>query len=444
MKKLLLLPMLLALIVFSLYHEDVDGMDTSTKAKVTEDIQIEEGILEIYNNGKNEINSSVEVNETKEEFSVEIKGDLNSTKETVVTLKAVVKNAQKLEACNYWWYENAKLIDMGATLEKAFEKGEHNITLVVRDANGEESNTSVIFSAYNYLSITQLNYDAYYGNLLYTERIITSHKGAYVVYDDGTHSKELMSYDEDNHLVERIREYYRYPNENRKTVFSYDDKGNRLSVQTFNMEGISVDYRLNIYDDNSSLIDMKFGTSPDDIDEQPVYSNIEYEEIYDASAYVEVEVPKDIVRLNDSGKVVYEEHYYGDMKVVNTMSYNEENKLIKSERNSNSSFETSSIVITFDTEGNAVNTERKYEFKGHSSCHYRTNNTYTSKGEIKTNASVLLGGECPSYIDEVKREYTYDDKGSLLKVQAISDDGDVDGSFTTLKVIKEYINTLDI
>ena len=444
MKKLLLLPMLLALIVFSLYHEDVDGMDTSTKAKVTEDIQIEEGILEIYNNSKNEINSSVEVNETKEEFSVEIKGDLNSTKETVIKLRAVVKNAQKLEACNYWWYENAKLIDMGATLEKAFEKGEHNITLVVRDANGEESNTSVIFSAYNYLSIRQLNYDAYYGNLLYTERIITNHKGAYVVYDDGTHSKELMAYDEDNHLVERIREYYRYPNENRKTVFSYDDKGNRLSVQTFNMEGISVDYRLNIYDDNSSLIDMKFGTSPDDIDEQPVYSNIEYEEIYDASAYVEVEVPKDIVRLNDSGKVVYEEHYYGDMKVVNTMSYNEENKLIKSERNSNSSFETSSIVITFDTEGNAVNTERKYEFKGHSSCHYRTNNTYTSKGEIKTNASVLLGGECPSYIDEVKREYTYDDKGSLLKVQAISDDGDVDGSFTTLKVIKEYINTLDI
>ena len=446
MKKLLLVPMVLILIIFSLYPENIDGMDTSMKGKVTQEIQLDEETLKVYNNSKNEINISVELNETIEEkFSVEIKGDLNTTKETVITLNAVVKNAKKLDACNFFWYEKEELIYLGSILQKAFDKGEHNITLVVRDANGEETNTSVIVRAYNYHSVTSLNYDAHYGHLLYTERVITNHKGQDVLNDNGVHSKSFFTYSEDGYLVERTVEYYLYPEENRKTEFSYDDKGNRLTSQTFNAEGKSIEYNLMVYDANSTLLEIKFGTSPDDInDNNKVYEIVYDDTLVDASTtYTEIKVPKDIVRMNDNGQVVYEERYYGDTKVVNKMTYNDKYQLVKSERNAISSYDTSLTITEYDTDNNPINIEKKYGMEGYGLCHYSSQNTYTNTGQVKSNVSIVLDGSC-SYIDEIKREYTYDDKGGIINVKAFTDDGDIDGAFTTLKVIKEYINEIDI
>jgi hypothetical protein len=445
MKKLSPVPMLLTLIVFSLYHENVDGMDTSTKGNVAQEIQIEEGILEIYNNSKNEINTTVEVNETNEstekEFFVEIKGDLNTTKETVITLTAVVKNAQKLDACNYWWYDNKKLIDMGATLEKAFEKGEHNITLVVRDANTEETNTSVMLGSYNYKSITSLHFDPYYGDLKYTERVVYNHKGQYVLYDNGTYSKEFLTYNDDGRMVKRAMEYYLNPTENRKTIFTYDDEGNRLVSQTFNSEGISTNYVLRVYDENSSVIDMKFGTDAEDAEKTVV---IDYGEIvYDSVIYTEIKVPEDVVELNDNGQVVYEENYYGDTKVVSKMTYDEKNKLVKSHRINDSSYDVSTTIMEYDEKGNPINTEKKYEVKGQSSCHYSSASTFTDAGQVASSVSLLLGGNC-TYIDEVKRVYKYDAEGRVSNVKSSTDDEDMTNAHTTLEVIKEYINEIEI
>ncbi len=446
MKKLLIIPMVLSLIIFSLYHENIDDMDTSTKGKVAQETLIEEGILEVYNNSKNELNTGVEENETVEEvFSVKIIGDLNTTKETVIKLKAEVKNAKNLERCNYFWYDGTTLIDMGITLDKAFDKGEHNIMLIVRDIDGNETNDSVLLGAYNYLSITKLNYDAYYGHLLYKERSITNHKGQHILYDNGTYSKELMTYDNDDHLVERVKEYYRYPEENRKTVFTYDDKGNRLVAQTFNSLGVSINYMLNVYDSNSSLVDIKFGTNEDDINkDEALYVETAYEEIsYELPIYYEAKVPDDIVRTNENGQIIYEERYYGDSKVVNKMTYNEQNKLVKTLRSSNSSYDSSSTIMEYDGKGNAINTEKKYEVKGHSSCHYSSASTYTDAGQVKSKISTLLGGECP-YIDEIKRVYSYDAEGNVMKVKSSTESGDSLDAHTTLEVTKEYINELDI
>ena len=446
MKRLLIIPVVLSLIVFSLYPEDVDGMDTQKKGKVTQEIQLEEAILDIYNNSKNEINISVEENETtEEEFSVEIKGDLNTTKETVITLSAVVKNAEKLEACNYFWYEGKELIDLGATLEKAFDKGEHNITLVVKDVNGTETNTSVMVRAYNYHSIKKLNYDPHYGHLLYVERVITNHKGQYVLYDNGTYSREIMTYDDNDQLIESMLEYYFDSEENRRTEFTYDNKGNRLASQTFNMEGDSLNYMLNVYDENSTVINVKYGRSPDDIDDtEVVYGSIIYEEVpYDSTVYEEVKIPEDIVELNDNGQTVYEKYHYGDAKLVNKITYDEENKLIKSERSFNSSYEQSSTTTEYDVKGNPLSVEKKYAMEGHTSCHYSSNNTFTDLGQIKSKVSVLLGGEC-HYLDEVKRIYTYDEKGNVENIKSLTDGVAESEAYTTLEIIKEYTNELDI
>jgi len=449
MKKLLIVPMVLVLIIFSLYPEDIDGMDTSAKGNVTETIQKER--LNIFNS-KNEINNTVELvelNETTQEkvlekiFSVEIKGELNTTKETVITLKAVVKNAQKLEACNYWWYDAKELIDMGATLEKAFDLGEHNITVVVRDANGSETNTTTVVRAYNYKSITTLHYDAYYGGLRYMERTVLNHKGQYVLYDNGIYSKELMTYDENTGmLVERLREYYNHPKENNKKEFTYDDKGNRLVSQTFNSEGISINYMLYVYDDNSSIIDIKFGTSADDIENNDVSDD---EVItYDLSPYIEVKIPEDVVTLNDNGQVIYEELYYGENdKVVTTMTYNEDNKLIHSVRKSNSPYDEGTTITDYDEKGNEIKKESKYKMTGQSLCHYSSKSTFTNSNQIKSRVSTLLGGDCP-YVDEIKRLYSYDEEDNVIGVKATTEGEELSEAHTTLEVIKEYINELDI
>ena len=450
MKKLLIVPIVLALTVFSFYHEEIDGRDTNAQGNAKEEIQIKKR-FNIYNNSKNEINNSVEVDKTvdenlsEKEFSVEIMGELNTTKENNITLNAVVKNVQNEEACNYWWYEDKELIDMGATLEKAFDLGKHNITVVVRDGNGTEVNSSVVVNAYNYESITTLHYDPYYGGLLYTERTVLNHKGQYVLYDDGVYIKELMTYDETTGmLLERVKEYYDNPEENRKTEFTYDDKGNRLVLQVFNSEGISINYMLYIYDENSSLIDMKFGTSAEDIEENEVPESDNDETLYEESPYVKVKIPEDVVRLNDNGQVIYEELYYGvNDKVVTTMTYDENNKLIHSERESKTSYDEGTTIIDYDKNGNEINKESKYKMEGEGICHYGTKSTFNESNQIETQVSTLLGGEC-SYIDEIKRIYSYDEEGEVIAVKATTEGEELSEAHSTLEVIKEYTNELDI
>ncbi len=444
MKRLLIIPIILALIVFSFYYEDVDDMHTAKKVKVSQNTLREEEIIEIYNS-KVELNSSYELNESiDDKFSVEIIGTLNTMKKTIVTLKAKVKNAQEVEKCNYFWYKDKHLLSVGQTLEESFEQGEYTITVVVKDVDGNETNNSVILRAYNYESITKLHYDAYYGNLLYTERMIRNHNGQYVLYDNGIYSKEIMRY-EDELLRERTVEYVDTPEEYRRVVFSYDEKGNRVFSQTFNREGVSVNYVVNIYDENSSLIDIKFGTSPDDIEEDDTsYEELNSEdEIYETIVYEELESPKDIVKKNDNGQIVYEEYVYGDTKETNRMTYNEENKLIKSVRTVSSSYDTSHTILEYDDEGNPIKTEKKYELKGHSSCHYSSANTYTDRGLLKSRVSTLLGGSCP-YIDEIERRYTYDDEDNLIKVKVITENEEASEAHSTLEVLKEYLNEIDI
>ena len=440
MRKLLIVPMVLTVIIFSLYHENVDGMDSNTEGQLAKEYLIEEEILKIYYNSKDEINTSVEVNETIEkEFSVEIKGDTNTTKETLVTLSAVVKNAQKLEACNYFWYENKVLIDLGVTVEKAFDKGEHNITLVVRNSNGKESSANILLNVYDYFSIKRFNYDAHYGTLLYVAREVLNHRGQYILYDDGTYVRELATYDENARLIEKIVEYHQNPTQNSNTLYSYDDMGNNLTSQTFDNEGESVNYMLNIYDANGTFVDTKYGRSPEDIDLTPTEQTVY---VYDEVMYEENLDNKDVLETNDHGQVIYEEHNYGDYKTINKMSYDENNKLIKTERSSSSPYDTRSSIIEYDGKGNAINTEKKYNFNEGEACHFSTKATFTELGMTKSSESTLLEGECP-YVDEVKRMFKYDSNGVVVNIKAGMEDGD-DVGFNTLEIVKEYTNELDI
>ena len=442
MKRLLILPIILAVTVFSLYHKASGGMDINIKNKGKVELKIEKG-LNIHNNSKNEIDENLQEKIMGRAFLVEISGELNITKENPITLNAEVKNIDNLEAFNYWWYENKELLEIGPTLEKAFDKGQHNITLVVRDGNGTEVNSSVVVNAYNYKSITTFHYDAYYGGLLYRERRVINHKGQYVLYDDGRYSKELRTYDDKRGvLLERAIEYYDNAENNRKTKFTYDESGNRLVEQTFDNEGISSSYLVYVYDENSTLIDMKYGTSEEDIENDEEGDDEVTTD--DLSSYIEEKIPEDVIKLNDNGKVIYEAFYYGkDDKVITTMTYNEDNQLIHSERESKSPYDKGITIIDYDEKGNEINKEMKYQLEGEALCHYRTKNTFTDSNQIRSQVSTFLGGDCP-YLDEIKRFYHYNEEGEVIDIKAIIDGEELSEAYSTLEVIKAYTNELDI
>lgn len=442
MKKLLLLPIVLILMVFSLYHEDVGGRNNIEQDQKNrhQEIQIEEEILEIFTS-QNEIKEvEASIGSTEKKFSVKIKGDRKVLKDNSVILTADVENAQRLERCNYFWYEDAKLIDMGETLQKRFAKGDHNITLKVKDVNGVEKNSTILLSAYDYYSIKRFNYDPYYGNLLYVETIITNHKGYNVVYDNGNFSKEVSKYDENDKLIEKIVDYYKYPDESSKTSYSYNDDGQILVRQTFNHMGESVYYALHIYDDKGTLTDIQYGTNEDDVKARNVD---ETEIIYYSTA--DLNETQAVQRLNENGQVVYEEQDYGDFKVINKNIYDDNYRLVKEIRRSESTISSRETVREYDEKGNPINSEYKRYYNLNDAevyCHYATASTFTDSGMSKTEVSTVLGGNCP-YVDEVKREFTYDDELNVANVKAIFD-GDKEASFNTLVIKRTYTNEIEM
>ena len=447
MKKLLSLSILLALIVLFVYHEDSNGknIDKNIHKNIETIAKPHLEKINIKNNSHDEIGSRVEENELDDgNLSVIIEGDFNTTKEKVITLSTTVEHAQNLDACNYWWYEADELIGMGDNLEKSFSKGEHNITLVVRDVTGQETNTSVTVRAYNYFSISRFHYDAYYGNLLYVSREVTDHKDKVIIDDDGIYSKKFYTYDEVNNLLlKRIEEHYDNPNENTKTVFTYDEEGNRLSRQIFDVDEVSIRYIEHVYDENNSLVDLKVGTTIENAQSinESFISRDDNEEIVNEENSTSLDLPKDIIELNAKGEVVYEKLYYGYETVTSKMTYNEENSLIELTSLTTSVDSSRRRTTRYDKNGNNIYFEEQYEEKGQPSCHYRSDMSYNDDQEIASEVSVLLGGECP-YINEKKRVYTYDDEGTLIGIKALTENGDMTEAYSTLKVIKRYVNEI--
>lgn len=439
-----MIPLLLSLIFFYLYHEDADGRYTVEKAKkrVLKEVVLEEALVDAYES-KDELNIIVDENTSQEkQFSIEIKGTLKTRKEIPLTLRAKVHNAFNTEGCNYFWYEGKEILHVGPVLEKSFSQGDHNISLKVLDSNGEKRTTSVMVSAYNYLSTTTLNYDPHYGNLLHTTRKVLDHQEQYILYDDGRYTKRRFHYDENSNLIKRVVEYYHHPKENRTMLFSYDDKGNNMTEQVINSHGQSIRYTEYTYDDNNTLLTVKRGTDTNDLVEDNYDYNSDYSSpiIYETVVSEDANTPENIVRLNDNGQVVYAEHHYGDFKTVNENTY-EDNKLVREFRSSVSSYEERSTMVEYDSKGNAIKQEErsKNDFSG--LCHYMTETQFTKQGLLKSDKSTLLEGNC-GYIDEVERVYTHNDEGEVMNVKAKFGE-DKEANFDTMVIKKEYLNEIE-
>ena len=438
--------MLLALAIFGLYHDDVVGKQ-SEEVKYTlpheeapqNEVPLYEGVLEVYNTNFDEMNKTTEEEEEKV-FSVEISGELNTTKETEILLKAVVKHAKNLQACNYFWYENNVTIGIGESLEMAFDKGEHIITVRALESNGDATYTTVTIRAYDYYMVIREHYNAYYGNLEYSEKEIQNHKGRYLLMDDGTFVKDSYLYDDEYRMIENKYEYYNYPTENKTVRYEYDEQGNRTKETTLNSEGEVIYVVVSIYEDGN-LTSSISGVDEDSLSSENYKERYNYYyPVYTEESGNGVENNEDKKEYNDNGKVTYEEVNYGHMKLIHEYSYDENDKLVKEISSMQSERRFNARTSYYDDKSHVTSFERKYGDENGVRCHYKTLYTYNSEGNTKSRVDQLLEGDCP-YMSEVKKNYNYDKNGNIKSIDATLDG---EQGYTTLKVIKSYTNELDL
>lgn len=452
MKKLLLVPMLLGLILLMFSFKNASGETANVDKNLTpiEEQPIKKGIIDIYKTNYDEINSSTEVEVVENNdsnFSVSIGLDRNVTRDSNESFVVQVNNADNIESCNYLWKivneTNDERNAFGREVDLVFPKGEWSVN--VRVFCGEqEANATVKVTAWEYLERNTYHYNAYYGNLEYTEREIFDHTGKYIIVDNGTFSKAHFNYDDEGRLTERKRVYYKYPSENRVTKYTYTSSGERASVKSFDLEGKLLYVSLFKYNEQGDLVSLKSGSDEEHLEEQIYqYEGTEEENqlVYETTEIYTTNIDEQRI-LNDDGQVTYEAYDDGYMKTIYEYSYYENGQTKKEKYEANSEDESTVSIRYYNDKGEMLSNERSDKLKkSGQECSYRTEYTYNKKGFRASSVDVLLGGEC-SYLDEVKREFTYDENGNITNVHSVLD-GDAKNGYTTMKVEKFFTNELE-
>jgi hypothetical protein len=441
MNKLLIIPTLLALTLFSIYHYKIEGKKIYEQPTVIE--KMKQKILteqsEVFSTKKENNISEVKI------FTVETKADVNTTRDYETTLTANVKNANNQDACNFFWYEDEELISMGSTLEHSFTKGEHTITVMAKDDEGHESNATTTVTAWDYKKIETLHFNANYGDLKYKEVEVYDHKNRYIIMDDGSFAKRINIYDEEDNRVEHQVIYYDYPHESRQWLYTFDENHNQLSSKSINLKtGRTLYYSLQTYDEEGNVTSSKSGENEDNLyDDYAEYGN-QYEDSYYEYNSTHRAHADDKRILNEAGLVTYEERNYGYMKTIEEYSYDSNNTMTQHI----STMITEEVnyditVYNYNGNQNISSSEQIYKTGEEVTCHYKNSSTYNEDGSQNTEKQEILDGICPEYVDDNSfKKYSYDEDGRVKNVTS-SLEKESDESQTTLKVIKSYTNDLE-
>ena len=440
MRKLLLIPALLAITLFTVYHHDVDSKSISIPTEKTEvkEFQVPESIIIVNDEivtAKNELN----VSEAKE-FKVSIEPEHNTLIENVTTLTAQVENANNALACNFFWYEDDELIGMGSPFESIFEKGEHLLTLKASDGEGNLSKTELLVTAWEYSKTERLHFNAYYGNLEYTEQEIYDHNYNLVLVDDPTFYKERSFFNERNQVTERRTTYYGYEQFNRTKLFTYDEYGYHASIKTLDHEGNTIYFISYLRDKEGNVLSMKSGENENELMEE----NLSMETYYYAESNETVEVHEDDKKItNKAGDITFEETNYDGLKFIDEYKYDDNRSMIQNISIMISDDEYESTTYNYDDKGNTISTEQLYKKSDLVTCHFKTTRTYNDDGYVLTSGKEILDGDCSDREEkESFKQYSYDKNGNVSSVKSSSEQGDEE-AYTTLKVIESYTNEVE-
>jgi hypothetical protein len=442
LQKLMILPLLVVFTFVGIYKEadviEEPILEHNTTLPLEEQALGNE-IINVYNTNNDEMNDTNTTSISEEKaFSLEIVGELNTTKETAVSISVKLINAKNSDSCTYLWSENNELIAMGATLDEAFSKGEHKVFLrVINGSTEEEINASIVINAYDYYVEETLHFNAYYGELEYAEKEVRNHRGHNIFSDDGYFMKSTYVYNEEERMTEETVDYYRYPSEYKKVRYQYDSRGNRIRIITLNRDDIVMYIVENQYDDEGMIVKTLSGEDEDSLVEANYGTLYNNEDVYE-SPYAERE---SMTRLNDHGDIVYEEVFYGSMKLVYEYEYDDEFKITKEISTMNSPRRFQERTNYYNKEGMVKYYERKYgKSISEVQCSYMTKYSYNKEGRRESVENEIYEGEC-SFLDDVKKTYKYDKDGLLKSIES-SMDG-VKG-YSTMKVIKTYTNDFEM
>ena len=441
MKKLLIIPALLALTIFSIYHYKIEEKKVYEQPTVIE--KMEQKIInehyEIYT-AKKEINASRE-----KIFTVETTAEVNTTRDNEITLTAKVKNSNNAEACNFLWYEEEKFIGMGSTLERSFPKGEHILTVIAKDSEGHESNATVTLTAWDYKKIETLHFSADYGVLEYREVDIYDHKGRFIVMDDGSFAKRSYVYDEDNNQIERSVIYYDYPRESNKYLYTFDENHNKLTTEVINIyTNKTLYYNIKTYNEDGNVTSSKSGKNEDELHDDYInYDNNYYGDVYYEYNSTHIAHKDDKTILDDNDNIIYQERNYDYMKTIEEYSYDDNNSMTQYIYTTISEENREEININnYDENRNITSTEQIYKVNEEVTCHYKTISTYNEDGTKSTEKKETLDGICSEYgVYDSFKKFSYDKDGRVNNVVS-SLEKESDGH-TTLKIIKSYTNDLE-
>jgi len=439
--KLLIIPLLLALTVFGIYHNNIEGGKT-LYVQPTIMTKLEQKIL---TEDAETFTVKTELNSTKKVFTVETVSEINTTRDTEITLTAQVINVENKEACNFFWYQEGELVGIGSTLKQTYPKGEHSITIMAKDAQGHESNATVTVTAWDYKKTETLHFNASYGDLEYKELTIYDHKGRFLIMDDSSFSKYSYVYDEDDNQIERNVVYYQYPHENRKWLYTFDENHNQLTSRVINLyTGNTLYYNVKTYDEDGNVTSSKSGNNEDELyDDHQVYGD-PYAEEYIEYNTTEIENKDDKTILNEYGSVIYEERNYDNMKITNKYSYDEHNKITQQISNMITEGNREDInIYNYDENQTITNEEQIYKVNEEVICHFKTTSTYNEDGTQSTEKKETLDGICSEYGENDSfKKFSYDKDGRINNVVSFLEKESDDGQ-TTLKIIKSYTNDLE-
>ncbi len=441
MKKLIIIPVLLVVTLFSVYHYKIEGKkiyeQPNIMEKMEQNILMEQG--EIYTAKKEHNKTEIKI------FTVEIPAEINITRDNETSINTKVKNANHEEACNFFWYEDEEFIGMGSTLEKSFSKGEHIITVIAKDGEGHESNATTILIAWDYRKIETLHFDSNYGDLEYKELEIYDHKGRYLILDDGIFVNSINVYDEDDNRIEHKVIYYDYPDESRQWLYTFDENHNQLTTKNINLlSGKTQYYNVRTFNEEGNVTSSKSGNNEDDLhDDYIEYGNpYENEEYYDYNSTNTNEDSK--VILNEAGAVTYEERNYEYAKFIEEYSYDDNNTMTQHI----STMITDEIkyditIYNYNDQKNVSSSEQIYKIGEEVTCHYKTTTTYNEDGMQDTEKQETIDGVCSEDADDNSfKKYSYDKNGRITNISS-SLEKESDDNMTTLKVIKSYTNELE-
>ena len=442
MKKLLLVPILLGLILFSFK----DASEVRVTANLDKNLtpSKEQPFVEEHGNYKTNYSNKVELIENNESnFSIDIGSDRNTTRDTNESFVVQVKNADNIESCNYFWKISNELGDIkdiiGREVELEFPKGKSLVNVHVI-CGEQEANATIKVIAWEYFGKKTYHYNAYYGELEYTEREIFDYRGKCLIEDNGIYSKYNFIYDEEGRLIEQTTLYYHHPSDNEIIKFTYNSKGEKTSAKSFTLDGELRYVSLFKYNEQGETISLLSGSDMEHLEEQ-IYSSEESQIVYE-STDLYTEDTNDQRILNDDGKVTYESYDYVFMKMIYEYSYYYNGEIEKEQRKVVTDDRQSIHISYYNDKGELLSKERSDKSKTDGTeCSFRTEYTYNKQGYIATSVDILLGGECV-YIDEVEKNFTYDDKGNVVNVHSVLD-GDIKNGHTTMKVVKFYTNELE-